>query len=90
MNLFPLIDPKRDAVAGHWEVKGHTLISAGDTEYARKDVMLLRFGEQIEILIRFRDMRGGYPIHCHNTVHEDHQMMMLYDVQDVGDDNARP
>ena len=39
---------------------------------------------------RFRDMNGGYPIHCHNTVHEDHQMMMLYDVQDKGDNNTRP
>ena len=25
-------------------------------------------------------MKGGFPIHCHNTVHEDHQMMMLFNV----------
>jgi FtsP/CotA-like multicopper oxidase with cupredoxin domain len=65
-------------------------VRPGDVEFARKDVMQLRFGEQIELLIRFRDMKGGYPIHCHNTVHEDHQMMMLFNVQDVGDNNTRP
>jgi FtsP/CotA-like multicopper oxidase with cupredoxin domain len=62
----------------------------GDVEFARKDVVQLRTNDQIELLIRFRDMNGGYPIHCHNTVHEDHQMMMLYDVQDTGDNNTRP
>jgi FtsP/CotA-like multicopper oxidase with cupredoxin domain len=36
-------------------------------------------------------MFGGYPIHCHNTVHEDHQMMMIYNVDPVkGDNNTRP
>jgi FtsP/CotA-like multicopper oxidase with cupredoxin domain len=65
-------------------------VRPGDVEYARKDVMQLRFGEVIELLIRFRDMKGGYPIHCHNTVHEDHQMMMIYNVADVGDNNTTP
>jgi FtsP/CotA-like multicopper oxidase with cupredoxin domain len=65
-------------------------VTPGDIEFARKDVMQLRFGDTIELLIRFRDMKGGYPIHCHNTVHEDHQMMMIYDVQDKGDNNTRP
>jgi FtsP/CotA-like multicopper oxidase with cupredoxin domain len=62
----------------------------GDVEFARKDVMQLRDNDEIELLIRFRDMVGGFPIHCHNTVHEDHQMMMLFDVQNVGDNNTRP
>jgi len=66
-------------------------VRPGDVEYARKDVMQLRFNDEIEILIRFRDMFGGYPIHCHNTVHEDHQMMMIYNVDPVkGDNNTRP
>src|SRR3954453_1373296 len=64
-------------------------VRPGDFEFARKDVMQLG-DEDIEILIRFRDMKGGFPIHCHNTVHEDHQMMLLYDVQDVGDDKTTP
>ena len=66
-------------------------VRPGDVEFARKDVMQLRFNDSIEILIRFRDMFGGYPIHCHNTVHEDHQMMMIYNVDPVkGDNNTRP
>ena len=52
--------------------------------------MQLRFGESIEILIRFRDMVGGYPVHCHNTVHEDHQMMMIWENAPVGDNITRP
>ena len=40
--------------------------------------------------MRFRDIKGGYPLHCHNTVHEDHQMMLLFNVADVGDNNAQP
>jgi len=64
-------------------------IPPGDLEFSRKDVLELG-DETVEILIRFRDVTGGYPIHCHNTVHEDHQMMMLFDVQDQGDNNARP
>jgi FtsP/CotA-like multicopper oxidase with cupredoxin domain len=62
----------------------------GDVEFARKDVMQLRSNDEIELLIRFRDMKGGFPIHCHNTVHEDHQMMVIYDVQAKGDNNTRP
>jgi FtsP/CotA-like multicopper oxidase with cupredoxin domain len=65
-------------------------VQAGDIEFARKDVMQLRFGDTIELLLRFRDMKGGYPFHCHNTVHEDHQMMMLWENADVGDNNPRP
>ena len=64
-------------------------VRPGDLEFGRKDVMLLA-DEQIELLVRFRDMKGGYPIHCHNTVHEDHQMMLLFNVQDKGDNNTRP
>jgi FtsP/CotA-like multicopper oxidase with cupredoxin domain len=65
-------------------------VEPGDVEFSRKDVVTLRGGDEVEILMRFRDFRGGYPNHCHNTVHEDHQMMHLWDVQNVGDDNPEP
>src|SRR6476619_7450142 len=65
-------------------------IRPGAVEYARKDVVQLGFGEQIEVLTRFRDFRGGYPLHCHNTVHEDHQMMLLWNVSDSGDTRTQP
>jgi FtsP/CotA-like multicopper oxidase with cupredoxin domain len=65
-------------------------IQPGDVEFGRKDVMKLGPNTQIELLHRFRDFKGGYPLHCHNTVHEDHQMMLLWDVQDQGDNNTTP
>jgi FtsP/CotA-like multicopper oxidase with cupredoxin domain len=65
-------------------------VKPGDIEFGRKDVVRLGFGDSIELLVRFRDMVGGYPFHCHNTVHEDHQMMMLFENADVGDNNTTP
>ena len=64
-------------------------IRPGNVEFARKDVLRVQ-DEDVEILVRFRDMTGGYPIHCHNTVHEDHQMMMIFEVADVGDNKTQP
>lgn len=64
-------------------------VRPGTVEFSRKDVMQLA-EEEIEVLVRFRDFRGGYPLHCHNAVHEDHQMMLLWDVADVGDNNTTP
>jgi FtsP/CotA-like multicopper oxidase with cupredoxin domain len=59
-------------------------------ERSRKDVCRLQFGEEVELFFRFRDFRGDWPMHCHNTVHEDHAMMLLWGVQDVGDKNPNP
>jgi FtsP/CotA-like multicopper oxidase with cupredoxin domain len=59
-------------------------------EHSRKDVCRLGFGETVELFLRFRDFRGDWPMHCHNTVHEDHAMMLLWGVQDVGDTNPNP
>jgi FtsP/CotA-like multicopper oxidase with cupredoxin domain len=65
-------------------------VKPGDVEFSRKDIFKLHSGDTVEILMRFRDFRGGYPMHCHNTVHEDHQMMLLWNVADVGDNNTTP
>ena len=59
-------------------------------EHSRKDVVRLDFNEEVEIFFRFRDFRGDWPMHCHNTVHEDHNMMLLWAVQDEGDTNPNP
>jgi FtsP/CotA-like multicopper oxidase with cupredoxin domain len=48
----------------------------------RKDVSVLGPGDRIEAVFRFRDFVGLYPIHCHNTVHEDHAMMLLWTIQE--------
>lgn len=49
-------------------------------ERGRKDVARLGFGNEIRIFKRFRDFLGRYPMHCHNTVHEDHAMMVRFDI----------
>ena len=65
-------------------------VNCGNVEFSRKDVVRIGFNEEIEVVMRFRDFRGGYPMHCHNTVHEDHQMMLLFQVQDTGDNRTEP
>ena len=59
-------------------------------ERSRKDVVRLQFNEEIAIFFRFRDFSGRYPMHCHNTVHEDHAMMMRWEIDDVGDLTTQP
>jgi len=59
-------------------------------ENSRKDVVRLNFNERVELFFRFRDFRGDYPIHCHNVLHEDHAMMVLFDVDDEGDTKSTP
>lgn len=49
-------------------------------ERGRKDVTVLGPGDKIVVRLRFRDFVGRYPMHCHNTVHEDHAMMLRWDV----------
>jgi len=49
-------------------------------EAGRKDVFVLSPGEEVRILVCFRDFTGKYVLHCHNTVHEDHHMMARFDV----------
>jgi FtsP/CotA-like multicopper oxidase with cupredoxin domain len=53
-------------------------------------VARLQFSEQIELFFRFRDFLGRYPLHCHNVVHEDHAMMLLWEIDATGDTNPRP
>lgn len=49
-------------------------------ERGRKDVARLQFNETIRLFMRFRDFVGRYPMHCHNTIHEDHAMMLRWDI----------
>jgi FtsP/CotA-like multicopper oxidase with cupredoxin domain len=49
-------------------------------EAGRKDVYLMPPGHKIRIFMRFRDFVGRYVMHCHNTVHEDHDMMLRWDI----------
>lgn len=49
-------------------------------ERGRKDVYVLKPGEEIRIFLRFRDYEGKYLMHCHNAMHEDHAMMVRFDI----------
>jgi FtsP/CotA-like multicopper oxidase with cupredoxin domain len=52
----------------------------GLEEQGRHDVVVLEPGDEVKIYIRFRTFLGKYVMHCHNTLHEDHAMMLRFDV----------
>ena len=62
-----------------------------NVEVSRKDVTRLQQDETDTLFFRFRDFQGDWPMHCHNVVHEDHSMMLLFQVQPgVIDNNQNP
>ncbi len=50
-------------------------------EIGRKDVYVLAPDEEVRVFIRFRDFTGKYMMHCHNLTHEDHAMMVRFDIE---------
>ena len=46
--------------------------------------------QTVEVVLRFREHAGSYVEHCHNTQHEDHAMMLRYDVEKSGQFIALP
>ena len=70
------------------------IISRGDEhpvppeEQGRKDTVKLMplsetglgLSNSVRLYFDFRDMKGRYMMHCHNTIHEDHAMMVRFDV----------
>jgi FtsP/CotA-like multicopper oxidase with cupredoxin domain len=49
-------------------------------ERGRKDVYVLEPGEEVRVFLRFREFLGKYMMHCHNLIHEDHAMMIRWDI----------
>jgi FtsP/CotA-like multicopper oxidase with cupredoxin domain len=49
-------------------------------ELGRKDVYPLGPNTTMRVLLRFRDNTGKYVMHCHNMIHEDHAMMLRWDI----------
>jgi len=79
----------------HVHLEEHRILSRGGLappldERGRKDVTRLQVVEQVEIFMRFRDWTGRYVMHCHNLVHEDHAMMVRFDVDPRGDSRGTP
>jgi spore coat protein A len=63
-----------------------------DYEKGPKDVVYVGESEKVRVIMRFDNQDGKYMMHCHNLVHEDHDMMVQFEVGDGGDDpiNADP
>jgi FtsP/CotA-like multicopper oxidase with cupredoxin domain len=61
-----------------------------DAERGRKDVYRLRPGGELKITMQFRDWGGMFMQHCHNTVHEDHAMLLRWEINDSGAPFLRP
>ncbi|MGH8433067.1 MAG: multicopper oxidase family protein [Pseudomonas sp.] len=54
-------------------------------ERGRKDVFVLEQTMTMRVLLRFRDFTGKYVMHCHNVIHEDHAMMVRFDIEGEDD-----
>jgi manganese oxidase len=68
----------------HFE-EGQTLARNGGTppdweRFGRKDVWRLRPSGSVSVYLQFREFSGTYVEHCHNTVHEDHAMLIRWDI----------
>jgi FtsP/CotA-like multicopper oxidase with cupredoxin domain len=51
-----------------------------DFERGPKDTAYVGEDETVRVIMRFGPNRGRYMVHCHNLVHEDHDMMVQYAV----------
>ncbi|CAO2656914.1 Nn.00g057170.m01.CDS01 [Neocucurbitaria sp. VM-36] len=52
---------------------------------ALKDVVLLGENEVVTVIARYAPFDGVYMFHCHNLIHEDHDMMAAFNVTSLGD-----
>jgi len=57
-------------------------------KWSRKDVYRVGrmddSGSEVTLAIRFREFGGSFMEHCHNTQHEDHAMLVRWDVENPG------
>ncbi|MBT3401683.1 MAG: multicopper oxidase domain-containing protein [Rhodospirillaceae bacterium] len=61
------------------EINGRP-IAPGSLLNSRKDTFWLGPNQTAKLFFRFRDFHGRYILHCHNVVHEDHAMMLRWDI----------
>lgn len=50
----------------------------------RRDVATLNPNDELIVFMRWADFYGKYVMHCHNVVHEDHAMMIRWDIVPAG------
>jgi hypothetical protein len=62
--------------------------------FARKDVYRIGNGldssQTVTLAIRFREFAGTFMEHCHNTQHEDHSMLLRWDLERPGQTMLMP
>ena len=64
--------------------------SSTGVNLARKDTVRSVENGDVTVRMRFRDFTGRYVMHCHNAIHEDHAMMLRFDIGSTGDTNSVP
>ena len=69
---------------------GCTTLPAAGVNQARKDTVRLDENVNVTVKLRFRDWLGRYVMHCHNVIHEDHAMMLRFDIATTGDTLYQP
>jgi FtsP/CotA-like multicopper oxidase with cupredoxin domain len=55
-------------------------------EQGPKDVVYVGESEKVRVIMKFEHQVGRYMMHCHNLVHEDHDMMVQFQVGEGGHD----
>jgi FtsP/CotA-like multicopper oxidase with cupredoxin domain len=55
-------------------------------ERGPKDVVYVGENESVQVIARYGPHPGKYMVHCHNLAHEDHDMMVQFEVGTGGPD----
>jgi FtsP/CotA-like multicopper oxidase with cupredoxin domain len=50
----------------------------------RRDVATILPGDEMKVYMRWNNFLGKHVMHCHNVVHEDHSMMIRWDIVEPG------
>ena len=65
------------------EINGRP-VKDGDLKRSRKDIIELGPNMEVKFFGRWRDFFGTHVMHCHNVVHEDHEMMIQWRIVPPG------
>lgn len=69
---------------GHFRLLNRSRTPMTVYEQGQKDTFFVNDFETVEMIGRFGPHEGKYMIHCHNLVHEDHDMMTQFQVGSQG------
>lgn len=82
--LVPLtaLSARVQSVAGEFRCTGKPVLNFMGGN--RRDVATLLPNDELVVFMRWKDFHGRYVMHCHNVVHEDHAMMIRWDIVPQG------